>query len=506
LEVKLYLLGLDVGSTGCKVIVFDPDGKILGSGFEEYDIILDQNGKAEQDAENIWRIICRIIKKSVADVDPSGICALSLSVQGDGIIPVDKNFDPLHNAILGMDYRSQPQVDAFEKQFNPKDVFKLTGMRPHPMNSLSKLLWFRETYPSIYNKTFKVTTFADFILGKLGAVPSIDYTMATRTMAFELSTNEWSEKILNKLDINKNIFSDPKPSGTVLGKIKSALAEKLGLNKNLLLVTGGHDQTCAALGAGITSKGTGVISTGTAEVLSTAFTLPLTNDIMFNSFYPCYRYVKDGMYFTFSLNHVGGLLLRWYRDNFSDAEVLEARSKNLDPYQLMIDKIPPGPSNIMFLPHMNGSGTPWCDMGSKGAIIGLTMSSTRHHIVRAILESQSYELRININNLEKAGIEINRFIAVGGGSRSDTWLQIKSNILNKIIYTLKNKEAACLGAAILAGYGAGVFKSLEEGVERTVRTDRVFHPDKSNVKEYMKKFAIYTKIYPTLKKINKELG
>jgi sugar (pentulose or hexulose) kinase len=212
------------------------------------------------------------------------------------------------------------------------------------------------------------------------------------------------------------------------------------------------------------------------------------------------------MYFTFSLNHVGGLLLRWYRDNFSDAEVLEARSKNLDPYQLMIDKIPPGPSNIMFLPHMNGSGTPWCDMGSKGAIIGLTMSSTRHHIVRAILESQSYELRININNLEKAGIEINRFIAVGGGSRSDTWLQIKSNILNKIIYTLKNKEAACLGAAILAGYGAGVFKSLEEGVERTVRTDRVFHPDKSNVKEYMKKFAIYTKIYPTLKKINKELG
>ena len=502
----MYLLGLDIGSTGCKVMVFDPNGKILGSGFEEYAILLDHNGKAEQDAENIWRTVCRVIKKSLENVKSSLICALSLSVQGDAIIPVDKNFNALHNAILGMDYRSQPQVETLEKQFDPKDIFKLTGIRPHPMNSLSKLIWFRENHPSTYAKTFKITTFEDFILGKLGADPGIDYTMATRTMAFDLSSCEWSGEILNKLDIDKKIFSDAKPSGVVLGKISAAIAEKLGLNKNLLLVTGGHDQTCAALGAGITRSGSGIISTGTAEVLSTAFTEPITNDIMFNSFYPCYRYVKDGMYFTFSLNHIGGLLLRWYRDNFSDIEIREAHCKNLDPYRLMINKIPPGPSDIMFLPHMNGSGTPWCDMSSKGAIIGLTMSSTRHHIVRAILESQSYELKININILEKAGIELNRFIAVGGGSRSAIWLQIKSNILNKTIYTLKNNEAACLGAAILAGYGAGIYKSLEEGVKRTVQTDRIFYPDKSIVKEYVNKFAIYTKIYPALKNINKELG
>jgi xylulokinase len=502
----LYLLGLDIGSTGCKAIVFDPNGKILGSGFKEYDIILDQNGKAEQDPENIWRITCQVIRYAVKDIKSTLIFALGLSVQGDAIIPVDKNFNALHNAILGMDYRSLPQVEAIEKQFDPKEIFKITGMRPHPMNSLSKLLWFRDNYPSVYKKTFKITTFADFILGKLGADPIIDYTMATRTMAFDLSSNEWSEKILNKLDINKKVFSDAKPSGTCVGKINADLAEKLGLNKNMLLVTGGHDQTCAALGAGITDKGTGIISTGTAEVLSSAFTEPLTNETMFDSFYPCYRYVKDGMYFTFSLNHIGGLLLRWYRDNFSYTELIEAQRKNLDPYQLMIDKIPPGSSNVMFLPHMNGSGTPWCDMFSKGAIIGLTMSTTRHHIVRAILESQSYELKININNLEKAGIKINKFIAVGGGSKSEIWLQIKSNILNKVIYTVKNKEAACLGAAILAGYGANVYKSLKEGAKMTVNTDRVFYPDKSKIKEYLKKYSIYTKIYPALNSINKELG
>jgi sugar (pentulose or hexulose) kinase len=273
----------------------------------------------------------------------------------------------------------------------------------------------------------------------------------------------------------------------------------------MLLVTGGHDQTCAALGAGITGMGSAVISTGTAEVISTVYEKPITNETMFDSFYPCYRYVKEGMYFTFSLNHVGGLLLKWYRDNFSGPEVAEEKKKGLDAYQLMIDKMPPGPSNIMVLPHLNGSGTPWCDMDSRGSIIGLTMSSTRHHIVRAILESQSYELKINMNMLKKAGIGIERFLTVGGGSRSDAWLQIKSDILNRTIYTLKNKEAACLGAAILAGYGSGIYSSPDEGVKMTVKTDKEFNPVPVNVEKYNEKFSIYSKIYPALKDINKDL-
>ena len=325
----MYLLGLDIGSTGCKALVFDHDGKILCSGFEEYAIILDQYGKAEQDAENIWEITCRVIRKATSKLDSKRISALSLSVQGDGIIPVDKNFNAIHNAIHGMDYRSRPQVKAFEKKFDPLEIFELTGMRPHPMNSLSKILWFRENNPDIFKRTFKITTFADYILGKLGSDPIIDYSMSSRTMAFELSSLKWSEYILNKLYLDKNIFSNPVPSGTVAGKINAGIAEKLGLNKNLILVTGGHDQTCAALGAGVTDKGSGVISTGTAEVLSTAFTETVTNETMFNSFYPCYHYVKSGMYFTFSLNHVGGLLLRWYRDNFSDTEVYEAKKRAL---------------------------------------------------------------------------------------------------------------------------------------------------------------------------------
>lgn len=196
------------------------------------------------------------------------------------------------------------------------------------------------------------------------------------------------------------------PSGEVVGEINGKLAEELGLPKGILLVSGGHDQCCAALGAGVIKEKIAVDSHGTAEVLSTAFHRPLLNDIMYISYYPCYCYTMKDMYFTFSLNHTGGLLLQWYRDNLGYKEVLAAEKLAVSPYQLMIDKAPAGPSPVLILPHFNGSGTPWCDFESKGAILGLTISTTRHDIVKGILDSLAYELRVNIERMKAAGIEI----------------------------------------------------------------------------------------------------
>lgn len=502
----MNIIGLDIGTTGAKAIVLDPEGKILGSAFKEYEIIYGELHKAEQDAEKIWKITCEVIKKAIRDVKKTSITAISLSVQGDAIIPIDKKFNAIHNAILGMDYRSHQQVEEFKNIFDSKEIFDLTGMRPHPLNSLSKILWFRENFPLKFKDMFKITTYEDYILAKLGGKLFIDYTMASRTMAFDIHSKKWSQYILNKLKINKNIFSEAVGSGVNVGKIKKEVADELGLSQNIHLVTGGHDQTCAALGAGVTKDGIGVISTGSAEVLSTAFFTPITNDIMFKSFYPSYCYLVEDMFFTFSLNHIGGLLLRWYRDNFSNIEISEAKRKKINSYEAMITKMPKSePSKIMFLPHLNGSGTPFNDLHSKGAIIGLTMSTSRHDLVRAILESQSYELKINLNTLMEASIRINRLVAVGGGSKSDIWLQIKSNVLNKPIQTLKNIEAASLGSAILAGYGAGIFNSISEGVDNVVKPDKIFEPEPKISKKYQEMFSIYTKIYPAIREINREL-
>jgi xylulokinase len=507
----MALIGLDIGTTGCKAFVFDASGKILGGSFQEYGIVCQEPGMAEQDAEGVWRTTCGVLSQALAEsrnrsgVSSEAIEALSVSVQGDAVIPVDRRGNAIYNAILGMDYRSTEQAERCGELFGARALFDRTGMRPHPIDSIVKILWIKETLPDVYRETWKIMTYADYIMSKLGAEPVIDYTMASRTMAFELKTLEWSSWILEGLEIEACLLSDPRPSGQIVGKVGRAASDETGLTEGTLLVTGGHDQACAGLGAGLIREGRGVVSTGTAEVLSSAFDKPALNDPMYEGFYPCYLHAKSGMYFTFSLNHVGGILLQWYRDNFGSPELREAEATGASFYKIMDGKVPDGPSHVMVLPHLNGSGTPWCDMKSKGAIIGLDLSTTRHDLVRAILESQTYELKINLEKLESAGVVIGDLCAVGGGAKSPLWLQIKADILGRPVRTLKTTEAACLGAAILAGAAAGTFASVEDGVQRCVEHQAVYLPDERRKELYNEKYAVYKGIYPALSPINQKL-
>ncbi len=497
----MHLIGLDVGTTGCRAIVFDVRGNPRGQAFREYGVICDAPAKAEQDAEAVWQLAKETVREAVARARVKDLRALSVSVQGDAIIPVDAQFRALHPAILGMDYRSAPQAKACAEQFGDFELFNRTGMRAHPMNSLAKALLLRELAPETFSRAWRIVTYADFMLGKLGAEAVIDHTMASRTMAFDLKTRAWSSDLLAKLNLNPERFSKPVPSGTLVGTIRRALAEELGLPAGLMLVSGGHDQTCAALGAGLVKGGLGLVSTGTAEVLATAFDAPALTRRMFDSYYPCYLHAKAGMFFTFSLNHVGGLLLRWWRDQFAGVEVADARAAGLDPYALMDQRMPSQPSPVMVVPHLNGTGTPWCDLEAKGAIVGLTHATTRHDVAKALLEGLAFELRINLKNLQSCGVEMVRLVAAGGGAKSTTWLQLKADILNRPISTLRCREAACLGAALLAGAGAGVYASLDEAVAQTVVADREYVPQRESALRYDQRFAEYSRLYPALKQL-----
>ena len=501
----MFLLGLDVGTTGCKAVVFDLDGNIKGYGFHEYDVICEKSGYAEQDPERVWGLTKLVIKQAVAECSIKNIKALSLSVQGDAIIPVDKGIKPLHNTLLGMDYRSKKQGERCAEIFGDRKLFDLTGMRPHPMNSLTKILWLKEFTPDVYKKTYKFMTYADFILAKLGAEPVVDFSMASRTMAFDLKAGKWSEDILNKVDVSLDMLSKAVPSGQVVGEINTQLANELGINKGMLLISGGHDQPCAAIGAGVVEEKIAIDSHGTAEVLSTAFDKPMLNDHMYSGYYPCYCHARNGMYFTFALNHIGGILFKWYRDNLGHAEVKEAKELGMGTYALMELKAPKGPSSVLILPHFNGSGTPWCDLDSKGAIIGLTMATTRHDIVKGILDSLTYELRINIETMRQAGISIDQLRSVGGAAKSPIWLQIKADITGCAVATLKVREAACLGAALLAGTAVNGYENLKEAVKQTVLLKDIYYPDENLKKLYDEKYLVYKDLYATLKVVNKRL-
>lgn len=498
----MKLMGVDVGTTGVKAAVFDLQGNMLGYGFHEYDVICKKNGLAEQDAELVWKY-AKEAMASAASQSGGDIAAISLSTQGDAVIPIDRERNALGNAHLGMDYRGIREAEDLSAALGDRHIFDLTGMRPHPMNSIVKIMWIARNQKGICEKVWKFVTYSDFLLAKMGSdEPVMDLTMASRSMGMNLGTETWEPEILDAAGIDANWLSRPVESGTEVGKLLPCLCSELGIQQGAKLVAGGHDQCCAALGAGITGENNFALdSHGTAEVISAAFPERRTNDIMYSSYYPCYRHAAKGMYFTFGLNHTAGILIKWYRDNLGLPEVEQAMQLGERPFEQIAKTATPGPSPLLALPHFNGSGTPTCDMQSKGAILGLTLSSTRFDIAKSLMEATAFELRSNLEQMKDTGIEIRDLLCVGGGARSAIDLQLKADILGIPVSTLNVREAACLGASFLAGIGAGAYGGISDAVSR-VRSGKTYDPDEKVHAKYNDKYRIYKTLYETLKALN----
>jgi xylulokinase len=488
------LIGLDVGTTTCKAVVFDPDGAVLGYGIREYGVLGGPPGAAEQDADAVWRKAMEALAESVSRAGVAEALAIGVSVQGDAVIPVGRDLAPLHNAVLGMDYRCAPQAELCAERFGARALFDRTGMRPHPITSLSKILWLKDERPQAYSSAWRIFTYEELILGRLGGEPVMDWTMASRTMAFDRATRSWADDLLHKLEIDPGLLSPTAASGTGVGRLSAEAASAVGLKPGALLVTGGHDQTCAALGAGMDRPGIGVLSAGTADVLSTASHDPLGGALLFDGFYPCTLHAVPGMSFTFGLTHTGGILLRWYRDTFGAEESRRAAASGRDPYDLLVESATRGPSPVMMLPHFNGSGNPACDASARGALLDLTLSTTRGDVVKALMECLAFETKVNVDYWSGAGIVVEELRAVGGGARSADWLQVRADVLGRPVLTLETREAACLGAAILAGTAAGEYGSVSEGVRRTVRLGRGFQPDARTSALYAERYGTYRRV------------
>jgi len=370
---------------------------------------------------------------------------------------------------------------------------------------MSKILWIKNHRPDIYEKTWKFLLYEDFILYKLGLDPVIDYSLAARTMAFDIHTNHWSDEILQKIGIDKSLLARVSPSGEVVGKINSRIAKELGLSPDTVAVLGGHDQPVSALGAGIIKEGEATDTCGTVECvtcISNKLSLPASR-LTYN--YATYPYVIENKFVTIAYFFTAGALLKWYRDNFAFEEKKTAEKEKKDIYEVIIQQTEDEPSPLLLLPHFVGSGTPWLDPSSKGALVGLTLRTKRKDIVRAILDSVGYELRVNLEFLEKSGIKVEVLHAIGGGAKSEKWLQIKADITGKRFISLEIPDAGCLGAAILAGKGTGIYKSFEEAVQKLIKYKKIFSPQEEKREKYEKKYRTYKKLYLSLREINSEL-
>lgn len=502
--MSVWLMGLDVGTTGVKAAVFDEEGNLHGYGFEEYAVLSPGQGLAEQDGDAVFAAAKRVMATAAAAVGGE-IHAIGLSVQGDAVTAIGQNGENLIHFHLGMDYRAEGQAEAFRQEYGDTALYALTGMRSHPMNSLCKIRWLTENQPALTERTWKYMTYADFLLYRLGAdEPVIDEGMAGRTMGLRLEEGTWDADLLGRAGIGADRLSRPVPSGTVVGRLRPAVARETGIRTAPLLVAGGHDQACAALGAGLTAPGRALDSHGTAEVVSAVLAPGQGGDALYAGFYPRNRYVLPGRAFTFSLNHTAGILLRWFVEGFCGEDRVPAEQTGARLYEYVLARAGNQPAPVLVLPYFSGSGTPECDLLAKGMIVGLDLNTTRYEIARGIVEALAFDMRRNLRAMQQAGLPITELRCAGGGARSPIGLQIKADISGLPVCTLRVREAACLGAALLAGIGAGVYADGEQAAA-VVATDATYEPGAQRA-AYDARFALYEALYPANRDILHHLG
>ncbi len=287
--------------------------------------------------------------------------------------------------------------------------------------------------------------------------------------------------------------------------MRADLADRLGLASAPGVVSGGHDQACGALGVGLTRPGLASVSTGTAEVVEVALGAPVVSEPLYEGNVSVYRATVPGSFLAMTLNHSGGLALRWFRDGFCEPQLSRASASGADAYDVILADASSEPTGLLVLPHFAGAGTPTFDTASRGAILGLTFSTTRGDIAKAILEGLTYELRLNLDLLRDGGVAIDVLRAIGGGARSPLWLRLKADITGIPVITPRITEAAAFGAALLAGTGAGLWPSAAEGAERFLELTDIYQPDPARHAAYSRLFELYREVYPAVAPISHRL-
>ncbi len=495
----MSLMGIDVGTTGCKVVAFDESGAVLAQAGREYPLLSPNPGWYELDPEQVWSFICECLRAVNAQVRHDPVTALSLSSQGEAMVPVAKDGTVLANSPVSSDRRNTKQTAAMEAALGTARIFELTGQPMSTIYTLPKLLWLRDHAPEIVERAWKFLCYVDFVAFKLGVEPVIDYSMAARTLAFDYRTEDWSDELLTAGHVRRDQLARPLPSGEIIGEIPRKLAQELGFRGSVKVVTGGHDQPAGALGAGVLQPGTAMLAIGTTEALVAVTEKPRRQMLDYNV--SCYHHAAPGNFIALSGNQTGGRLLRWYRDELAAAERAIADETGRDVYDVIVEQIDDAPGDMILLPYFVGSGALHNDPAATGVLIGLNFDSKRADIVRAILEGLTYEQALCIRSLNEIGVEVNRITAIGGGSRSQRWMQIKSDIINLPLSVIHTSEAASLGVAMLAGCATGVYSSLEEAAAQLIKLRKTFYPRPDRVPHYQRQLTIFADLYRALRPI-----
>ena len=476
-KTMAYVLALDFGTSGCRSAIFDENLKMLCLATQEYPLIVRSEREIEQDADLWWQCTLNTMCEAVAQapVDSRDIRAISISSQGISFVPIDKAGNALCNAISWLDSRAIDELEALEKRYGKAFLYRRTGKRLSPAYTLSKLMWFRANAKALYDKTWKILMPLDYIQFRLTGRCMCDHTMAGGSMYYDVRTQTWADDLLTDLGIAREKLPDIAWAGEPVGMLLHEVASRVGLSGDVLVVNGAQDQKCAALGAGAACD-TAAISLGTGSCIAQLASAPTEDPLMR---IPFFSYVRKGLWDLEGVINTAGSAYSWFRNEFAGNRSFDAINEAAAGVAL--------PNPVKFYPYLAGSSSPhWDD--AVGCFTGFSLNTGLGNAARAVMEGIAYNIRANLEAMASVCERAKELRLYGGGSKSDLWCTIISEVTGTPVVRLSSSETALAGAAMLA------FRALDCPVPASLAPGARFMPDPRRVKIYDECYREYEQL------------
>ena len=495
-----YLIGIDLGTSGTKTVLFGDDGVAVSSATEEYPLYQPHNGWAEQEPADWWNACVSTIKKVInaSGISPSEIAGIGFSGQMHGLVMLDENGESLRKSIIWCDGRTVDECAEITEKVGQRLV-DITANHALTSFTASNILWVRNNEPEVYKRCRTILLPKDYIRYKLTGKPGMEASDASGMNLLDINTRKWSAEVLDKLGIDSALLPDVGESSDVAGAITAEAAALTGLKEGTPVVYGAGDNAAAAVGTGVVEKGKAFITIGTSGVLfAHADSVAIDPGGRVNTF--CAAAPNSWTVFGCTLS--AGMSLQWLRNNFFEQEMTAARGLGTDPYNVMTEqaaRIPIGANRLLFLPYLMGERSPILDPNARGVFFGLSAIHTKYDMLRSVLEGVIYAQKQCLDIHRAMGIEFNEIYATGGGGTSPLWRQMIADIFELPVVTIQNREGPALGAAILAGVGTGIYTSVAEACKQIIKVNAPQAPIPENSKKYQQYYKLFCDLYPAMK-------
>lgn len=494
----MNFLGLDVGTGGSRAVVIDTAGSIAATATVEHEPFSSPyTGWAEQDPRDWWRASAAAIRAVLMELDPQSIKAIGLSGQMHGSVLLDQKDEVLRPALIWCDQRTGDQCRALTETVGAQRLIELTCNPAVTGFTLPKMLWVREHEPEIWQQTRTVLLPKDYVRLRLSGDKATDVADASGTLLLDVSARKWSSEMLSAIDIDEKVLPSVYESPQITGTISTAGNEATGLPKGTPIVAGGGDQAAGAVGMGIVRAGTVSATIGTSGVVFAASDKPSLDP---KGRVHTFCHAVPNRWHVMGVTQGAGLSLRWFRDQFG-----AGADDGRDAYDRLTDeaaRVPAGADGLLWTPYLMGERTPHLDPNARAALVGLTASHTRAHVVRALLEGVTFSLRDTLEIFREMQVPVSEIRVGGGGARSKLWRQIQADIYGREVATVKAEEGAAYGAAMLAGVGAGAWPSVDAACDAVVSVAERVKPDPDAAALLEQQYARFGMIYSALRPIS----